>query len=158
VNPNEQLIHDFYSAFQARDGEKMAGFYGAGATFSDPAFGTLHGAEIGGMWRMLCARGRDLQIQFKDVQADGDAGSAHWEAWYTFSSTGRKVHNVIEASFRFENGKILEHRDSFNFWRWAAMALGPVGLLLGWAPPIQKKVRAQARRGLDAFMTKGTTL
>jgi ketosteroid isomerase-like protein len=154
MHPNEQLIQDFYTAFQARDGEKMASFYGAEATFSDPAFGTLHGDEIGGMWRMLCARGRDLRVEFRDVRAGDKTGSAHWEAWYTFSNTGRSVHNVIEAGFRFEDGKIIAHRDRFNFWRWASMALGPLGTFLGWAPPVQNKVRTEARRGLQAFMKK----
>lgn len=154
MHPNEQLIRDFYTAFQMRDGEKMASCYAADAVFSDPAFGTLRGTEIGEMWRMLCARGKDLKVVFDRVQADDTAGSAHWEAWYTFSSSGRAVHNVIEASFRFREGKIIEHHDHFSFWRWASMALGPVGLLGGWLPALQKRVRAQARKGLAAYMER----
>jgi ketosteroid isomerase-like protein len=154
MNANEQLIHDFYSAFQRRDGEALAACYDEQAVFSDPAFGTLHGAEIGGMWRMLCERGRDLQISFDRIQADEHAGGAHWEARYTFSTTGRRVHNLIDASFKFKGGKIIEHHDRFNFWRWSSMALGPLGLFLGWLPAVQARVRAQARAGLAAFMKK----
>ena len=40
-----------------------------------------------------------------------ETGRAHWEADYTFSSTGRKVHNVIDATFEFEGGLIRAHRD-----------------------------------------------
>jgi ketosteroid isomerase-like protein len=157
MNTNERLIQDFYTAFQAHDGEKMAAFYRPDAVFSDPAFGSLRGPEIGGMWRMLCARGHDLKITFERVHADGEAGAAHWEAWYTFSSTGRKVHNVIQASFLFRDGGISEHHDHFNFWRWASMALGPAGLLLGWTPLVRNRVRAAARRGLEVFMKKNPT-
>lgn len=155
MNLNEQLIHDLYTAFQQRDGDKMASLYDPQAVFSDPAFGTLHGAEIGAMWRMLCARGADLRITFDRVRAQGEAGSAHWEAWYTFSSTGRPVHNVIEASFTFRDGRILEHHDRFSFWRWASQALGPLGTFAGWLPGVQKTVRRRARKGLTDFMQKG---
>lgn len=155
MQTNAQLIEKFYTTFRSRDGETMAACYADEAVFSDPAFGVLHGREVGAMWRMLCARGRGLEITFSDVQADDETGRAHWEAHYTFSSTGRKVHNIIDASFKFKAGKIVEHHDRFNFWRWSSMALGPLGLLLGWTPLVQSRVRAQARRGLEAFMQKG---
>lgn len=154
MNANEQLIHDFYTAFQARDGQKMASFYHQDALFSDPAFGTLYGQEVGAMWRMLCLRGKDLTVTFDRVQADEQSGSVHWEARYTFSSTGRIVHNVIDANFLFMEGKILEHHDHFNLWRWSGMALGPTGLLLGWMPLVRNRIRKQARDGLAAFMQK----
>lgn len=155
MQTNAQLIEKFYTAFQSRDGETMAACYHHEAVFSDPAFGQLRGREVGAMWRMLCARGRDLEIVFSDIHADDETGRAHWEARYTFSSTGRKVHNVIHASFKFKDGKIVEHHDRFNFWRWSSMALGPLGLLLAWTPLVQNRVRGQARRGLEAFMQKG---
>jgi hypothetical protein len=44
-----------------------------------------------------------------------------------------------------------EHRDAFGFHRWARQALGPAGLLLGWTPLVQGKVRAQAARSLADF-------
>lgn len=156
MHPNEQLIHDLYTALQTHDGEKMAACYAREAVFSDPAFGRLQGPEVGAMWRMLCRRGRDLKVVFDQIHADADAGSAHWEAWYTFSSSGRAVHNVIEASFLFRDGRIIEHHDRFNIWRWASMALGPTGRLAGWLPLFQKQVRLKARQGLAAFMDKET--
>ena len=154
MNVNEQLIHDFYTAFQARDGEKMASFYADDAVFSDPAFGTLRGPEVGAMWRMLCGRSRDLEVTFDHVQADDGKGSAHWEAKYTFSSSKQPIHNVIEASFIIKDGKIIEHHDHFDFWRWSRMALGPLGMFLGWTPLVQSSVRKQALSGLKAFMQK----
>ena len=148
---NAALINRFYEAFARQDGETMAACYAPDAHFHDPVFQDLHGDEVGSMWRMLCGRATDLAVKHSEVEARADTGSAHWEADYTFS-TGRSVHNVIEASFEFKNGLIAEHRDDFDLYAWARQALGPVGLLLGWSPPVQGKIRGQAREGLDEFM------
>lgn len=104
------------------------------------------------MWHMLCEGGKDLAVTFSDVEADEATGRAHWEARYTFSTTGRKVHNIIDAWFRFKDGLIIEHRDHFDFWRWSRMALGPTGLLLGWTPLVQNRVRRTARGRLEKFI------
>ncbi len=106
------------------------------------------------MWAMLCARGKDLAVEWRDVRADDRAGSAHWEARYTFSATGRPVHNVIDAEFTFRDGRIATHVDRFDFWRWSRMALGMKGALLGWSPLVRNAVRRQARRGLDAWIAR----
>ncbi len=103
---------------------------------------------------MLVTRGKDLKVIFSDVAADEKQGSAHWEAWYTFSATGRQVHNVIDASFEFRDGKIFRHRDRFGFWRWSRQALGLPGLLLGWTPLLAKKVQKTARKSLDAWRAR----
>jgi ketosteroid isomerase-like protein len=149
---NAALIDSFYQAFARRDHADMARCYAPDARFSDPAFGELHGDEVTAMWRMLCERGEDLEIHVRDVEASGDRGSAHWDADYTFSTTGRKVHNEIDASFRFRDGLIGEHDDSFSLWRWSRQALGPIGLVLGWSPIVRSKVNGQARENLRAFM------
>ena len=153
MHPNAQLLQRLYEAFQRRDGEAMAACYHPDAHFSDPVFTDLRGPEVGAMWRMLCGRAKDLDITFRDLQADEARGSAHWEALYTFS-TGRKVHNRIDATFQFRDGLILRHEDRFDLWRWTRMALGPLGVLLGWSPPVQNQVRRTARAGLDAYLSK----
>lgn len=154
MHPNAELITRFYEAFAQRDGASMAACYADDASFSDPVFPGLEGVEPGAMWRMLTEQGKDLQITFSDVQADDASGSAHWEATYTFSVTGRKVHNVIDAKFRFRDGKIAEHRDHFDLYRWTRMALGPAGTLLGWSPVVQGPLRKKARAGLNDWMRK----
>jgi ketosteroid isomerase-like protein len=151
---NEALINRFYEAFARGDGQTMAACYAPDAHFHDPVFQDLNGDEIGAMWRMLCGRATDLEVVHSDVRAVGDRGSAHWEADYTFS-TGRAVHNPIDASFEFSNGLIADHRDRFDLYAWARQALGPMGVLLGWAPPVQGKIRGQARAGLEEFMAGG---
>ena len=155
MNPdNESTIRRFYDAFAKRDGETMAACYADDAAFSDPVFPELKGDEVGSMWKMLCERGKDLEITYSDVEVDGDSGRARWEAHYTFSGTGRHVHNRIQASFRFRDGKIVEHTDDFDFWSWTRMALGLPGVLLGWSPMIRNKVRATAAKSLQRGRAK----
>lgn len=149
---NRALIERFYRALQQRDGAAMAACYRAEATFRDPVF-ELDGARIGAMWKMLTSRGAGLRVEFGNVAADATSGGADWQAWYTFSATGRPVHNIISAHFRFADGLIAEHVDTFDFWRWSRQALGPVGALLGWSPPIRAKVRGEAARALDRFIS-----
>jgi len=104
------------------------------------------------MWRMLCSQAKNFELTFANVQANERTGKAHWEARYDFSATGRRVHNKIDAEFEFQDGKIIEHTDTFDFWKWSSMALGPVGFLLGWTPLLRKKVQKQARERLERFM------
>jgi hypothetical protein len=148
---NEQLIETFYTAFAAKDYAAMQTCYGPAPTFADEVF-SLKGKEVGAMWHMLCEGGSDLTLTYRGVQADDAAGRAHWEARYTFSTTGRPVLNVIDAEFQFLAGRIRGHRDRFSFWRWSSQALGPTGLLLGWTPIVRNKVRATARARLDKFI------
>lgn len=154
MNANEKLIHDFYTAFQNKDFVTMQHSYHPDASFSDPVFQSLTSKEVRAMWEMLLTASKDLKITFSNVKADDAHGSCHWEAWYTFSRTGRKVHNIIDASFDFKDEKILNHRDVFDFWRWSGQALGFSGLLLGWTPIVSNKVRNTARSGLKKFMGK----
>ena len=156
MNPHEQVIHRFYESFGARNAEAMIECYHPDVVFSDPVFGQLAAADAKDMWRMLCARATDLAITFDAVSATQTEGSAHWDARYSFSKTGRPVHNVIEASFTFYDGKIVRHADRFSFWKWAAQALGPAGVFLGWTPLMRAAVRKEARRGLEEYLRQGT--
>ena len=151
AHSNTELIERFYRAFARHDGDTMAACYAPDARFSDPVFTDLRGDEPGAMWRMLTGRAEDLEVRLEEHEADEERGSAHWLADYTFR-TGRRVHNDIRAEFRFADGLIAEHRDSFSLYAWTRQALGPAGLLLGWTPIVQRKVRKEARAGLDEFM------
>jgi ketosteroid isomerase-like protein len=154
MSDTNELIERFYKAFGERDGHTMAACYTPDATFSDPVFPNLHGEQPGAMWRMLTAQARDLQIELREHQADSERGSARWLARYTFTQTGRKVSNDVHASFRFQDGLIKEHTDSFDFNRWSRQALGPPALLLGWTPLIRAAVRRRAAASLAAFMAR----
>jgi ketosteroid isomerase-like protein len=153
---NRGLIERFYTAFGRRDVDAMLACYHPDVVFSDPVFGTLAAAETHSMWRMLNGRARDLRVAFRDVAATSHGGRAHWEAWYTFAATGRPVHNRIDAEFHFADALIVRHHDRFSLWRWAAMALGAKGALLGWVPSVRSAIRAQAAKGLAAFRAAAT--
>ncbi|MGB0133549.1 nuclear transport factor 2 family protein [Dokdonella sp.] len=148
---NKAMLQRFYAAFAARDGQAMSDCYHAKATFNDPVF-TLSGPEVGAMWRMLCSRGKDLRIESSNLQATATHGSANWQAWYAFSSTGRSVHNIVASEFLFEDGKILAQTDRFGFWRWSRQALGTIGTLLGWSQLLRGKVSTTARKALDQYI------
>ena len=141
------LITRFYQAFQRLDAEAMVACYSEDIVFSDPVFGTLRGRDAGDMWRMLTARAKDFTLTFDDVRSDG----AHWVATYLFSQPGRVVVNDIQARFVIRDGLSCQHDDTFDLWRWARQALGMPGVLLGWTPMLQNKVRQQAFKGLRAF-------
>ena len=152
MHPNEELIGIFYTSFQKLDAEAMARCYHPDIRFSDPVFPNLSASEAGAMWRMLCSQAKNFEVTFTDVQANEQKGKAHWEARYDFSATGRRVHNKIDAEFEFQDGKIIKHTDTFDFWKWSSMALGPAGLLLGWTPVLRRKVQKQASERLARFM------
>lgn len=148
---NNALITRFYEACNRLDAEAMAACYTDDVLFSDPVFGELRGQQAGDMWRMLTSRAKDFSLTFDSVRADERSGAAHWVATYLFSQTGNTVINDIQARFVFRDGKIAEHHDQFDLWRWSRQALGAKGLLLGWTPFVQNAIRAQAQKGLKAF-------
>ncbi len=153
MHANARLIETFYKALAARDAAGMAACYHPEVHFTDEVF-DLRGAEAGAMWAMLCERGEDLEIEFRDIEADDRSGRAHWDATYTFTATGKKVRNSIDARFEFRDGRIARHVDSFDFWKWSRQALGLPGLLLGWSGFLRAKVRRTAARNLRRFTAR----
>jgi len=155
MNPNEELLDRFYSAFQRLDYKTMQDCYSEDAVFSDPVFGLLHGNEVRAMWEMLCKNAKDFSLTYSDIKSlDEEYATGNWVATYTFSKTGRKVVNNIKAFVRINNGKIIEHSDAFRLSTWIAQALGWKGVLFGWTNTMKKAVQKQARKNLDNFMQK----
>ena len=150
-----QLIDTFYTAFNALDAEAMAACYHPDIRFEDPAFGVLEGPHAANMWRMLCQsqQGKAFAVTHRDVQVDGQSGSARWEAHYHYGA--RPVHNRIAAQFEFADGKIIRHTDTFDLYRWARQALGPTGWLIGWTPFFRRRLQAQARARLTRWEGRG---
>lgn len=147
----KEIISNFYSAFQQKDAEKMVSFYHPDIEFTDPAFGTIHGERAKNMWRMLIKNGSDLMINFEIISADAEKGKASWEAHYTFSKTGRKVHNEVEAYFLFKDGLIIKHVDDFNRKNWAKQALGFKGWLIGGTGFFRDQLQKNTKSMLDKF-------
>lgn len=153
MSQNTELLQRFYTAFQQRDWHTMVECYHPNANFQDPIF-HLNGSDIGMMWRMLCERAQNFELDFQLKEIDEAHGLVLWQANYIFSTTGRMVKNRIEASITFKDGLIYTHQDTFNFWRWSSQALGVSGLILGWTPIVKNKVSEQANAQLDKFKAK----
>ena len=154
MHPNQATLTRFYSAFNNKDAEAMASCYHANASFSDPVFPNLQGEQVGMMWKMLCLQAKTLTVEARNIQADDEKGEADWTAIYEFGKARRRVHNKIHAEFVFKDGKIIEHLDNFDFWKWSRMALGPMGLLLGWNPVVRVNLQRQAMKNLTNFTLK----
>jgi ketosteroid isomerase-like protein len=152
---NIELVTRFYSAFQKLDYATMQDCYSDEVIFQDPAFGVLNGIDAKSMWEMLAKNAENFSLVFSDIKAeDEEYITCKWVATYTFSATNRKVVNRIQAYIRIQNGKITEHTDHFNFWKWARQATGLSGWLLGWSSFFQSQVRSKALENLRRFMEK----
>lgn len=151
---NTALLTKFYKAFQDKDSKTMGECYHADIIFEDPAFGVLKGARASKMWEMLCISGKDMTLEFSGISANEQTGKAHWEAYYTFSATGKKIHNIIDAEFEFKDGKIIKHTDSFNFKGWSKQAFGFVGTLIGGTTFFQNKLKSKTNSLLDKHIAK----
>jgi ketosteroid isomerase-like protein len=157
MHPNETIRH-FYSCFAAGDHRGMSACYHPEATFSDPVFPLLRGKEIHAMWHMLSEAGvrSGMTITHEKIVAESTRATCTWRASYSFGPVKRPINNVIHASMDFTDGQIIRHVDSFDFWKWSRMALGPTGLLLGWSPYLKSKVQKTLRHRLDTLIAQTT--
>ena len=130
----------------------MQNCYTADPIFNDPVFGILQGDEVKAMWEMLCKNAKDFSLHYDKTEIDGEYGTCKWTATYTFSKTGRRVVNKVKAHMRIENGKITEHTDEFDIYKWSRQALGLPGILLGWSGYLKNKIRYDAKKRLYSFM------
>jgi ketosteroid isomerase-like protein len=152
MNTNEQLIHNFYTAFQQLDAKAMNACYSDDIVFFDPVFELLRGNEAKAMWEMLCKNAKDFTLSFENIKDLGDNYyTCDWVASYTFSKTGRKVVNKIKAHMMIVDGIIIEHSDAFSLHKWSIQALGFSGWLLGLNSFYQRKIKNTARRNLLRF-------
>ena len=89
------------------------------------------------MWRMICTT-TPVTVTIEGIEADDRSGRARIVDEYTFSDTKLPVVNPIESRFRFENGRIVEHRDACDARQWAEQAIGGVkGWLAGRVRPLR---------------------
>ena len=165
MNDQYQIVSEYFEAFQKLDWQTMQNCYTDESIFLDPVAGALYGDEIKAMWQMLLKENTNLKITVKDREFDGEevvnssgvAGyycKVYWEAVYLFPATGRRAHNKVISNIRVEDNKIAEQFDQFRFHRWASMAFGFRGLLLGWTPGFRKKVETVFRKRLKNYIEK----
>ncbi len=154
MNAEEQLISAFYSNLQKRDYHRLLECYHPDIFFYDPVFGNLEGRQVRGMWIMLLSTVGELKVQREGIEGADGYGGCSWSVSYVFPPTKRKVVNKGKAHFAFSEGRIVEHQDDFPMWRWCTQAFGIKGLLLGWTPVFQNKVRRKVRMQLERFMIR----
>jgi len=152
----KSVVEKFYQAFEELDVESMIECYHTEIKFEDPAFGVLKGEKAKNMWRMLCnsQKGKEFKVIASKIECNNLKGTAHWEVYYIFRKTGRKVHNIVNAEFEFKDGKIINHIDLFNLHKWSIQAVGFKGLLLGWTGFFKNKLNTQTNKLLSEFEQK----
>ena len=148
------IVRTFYQAMKDGEAEKMVSLYGEEAIFSDPAFGPLNAQQVKDMWRMLLGRSRDLKVDFKVLEEDGDCVITALDAKYTFGLTGKKVHNRIRSTIWIRDGKIIKHQDQFDLYTWARQAFGLSGWLIGWTGYFRRKLQRGTNRLLNKFQNE----
>jgi ketosteroid isomerase-like protein len=151
---NQELIIQFYTALQNMDYKTMQDCYHDDAIFFDPVFQDLNAYEVRNMWEMLCKSAKGFSLTFSDIEANDEYGSCKWKATYHISGKNKKVNNSIKAYFKFHEGKILEHTDDFDLWKWSRQALGISGWILGWSEFLQQQIRVSAQDKLLEFLNK----
>lgn len=150
-----QIADNFYTAFSNHNSSEMIKLYHDDVIFTDPAFGMLQGIRAKKMWEMLLANSKsDLNIQYEILDSSNEHATVSWIAKYKFGSQKRLVENHVIASLKVKQGKIVEHHDTFNIWKWSSQALGLSGRLLGWTGFMKKKVQQKTNRALDIYMNE----
>lgn len=146
----EEVIKEFYTAFQQKDVEKMVACYYDEVVFEDPAFGKLTGEHAKNMWRMLLSNNTNLKVEFSIPDLD-PKNEANWEAFYVFSKTNRPVHNKIQPKFEFLEGKMSKHTDCFNLKVSAKQVLGFKGGVICGTIFFKHKLNQQINQLLTRF-------
>ena len=73
------------------------------------------------MWRLVCSRG--VKVVYGAIRTEGSEVKGHWVFDYKFRGK-RPVHNIMDSTFAFRDGKISSHRDEGNLWSWSKQAMG----------------------------------
>ncbi|WP_018342252.1 nuclear transport factor 2 family protein [Cytophaga aurantiaca] len=151
---HQELLEHFYHSFKSKDAEGMISCYHDHIVFTDPAFGTLTGAEAKNMWRMLLGQNSSLTIDYNNISADANTGRAHWKAEYVFSKTKRPVVNKVTSTFEFKDGKIIRQIDMFDLNLWAKQALGYRASILNFFGILPTSIKRKAKESLQRFSEK----
>jgi ketosteroid isomerase-like protein len=118
---NRKVVDDFYKAFERKDGAAMTAAYAPNAKFSDPVFPKLENGKGAAMWRMLC-KSDELKVRHEILKVDGDTVTARWVANYKF--LGNDIENHVTSTIKLKDGKIVDHKDSFDMSKWLGQAYG----------------------------------
>lgn len=113
-------VETFYKSLVGKDISGIRSVLSPKAEFSDPAYPHLKGKDVQSMWHLI-TESDPLNIEYKIYKVEGSVVYGGWVADYELF--GRPIHNVIKSKFTVKNGKIVFHKDSFDFDRWSEQAL-----------------------------------
>lgn len=150
---NRRVVDGFYAAFERKDGAGMSAAYAPDAVFSDPVFPNLTNGKGAAMWRML-AKSEDLKVRHEIVKVDGDTVTAKWIANYEFA--GRPIENHVTSTLKLKDGKIVDHRDTFDMSKWLQQAYGFAAKLPFAEGVLGALTRHVAGNKLDSFIANET--
>lgn len=152
---HEKIILTFYTALANKDITTMLNCYHPKIVYEDVGFGTQKGKRAECVWRLLLEIGDiNTKIVVENIQSGNRSVSAKWNADYVYGSQKRPVHNIITATFRFQEGKIIYHKDNYSLWKWSKQSLGIFGWLFGWSWLFKQIVRKELNKSLTDFMNK----
>lgn len=130
VKSARDVMTDFYAAFVKQDTKGMEQLYSKDVKFQDAIFKYADRDGTMGMWNKILKDPKS-KFSFELTSVEGDVVKGHWKADYELF--GRKVHNEVDTQMTVKDGKIVEHRDSFDWDKWAKQAL-PAGGLFTMSP------------------------
>lgn len=155
----KEKAEQFYTAFNQCDSQAMNALYADSVSFKDPAFGLLKDQDVRDMWSMLCSsqKGKNFKVSFVVKSVRPKKVEVFWEAWYTFSITGKRVHNQINSTLFFDDeGLIFKQIDRFSLHRWSRQAMGLTGALLGWTPFFKSGLQKRSGDALKKYQASLT--
>ncbi len=149
MTPEEETVRKVYESIQRHDAASAAECYREDASYRDLAFDLKGKPLIAAMWRLVCSS--DVKVTYRDIRTEGSEVKGHWEFDYKYHRVN-PVHNEMDSTFVFRDGKILVHHDEASRFDWAKQALGkPTGALVTVFPFI---LRLMAKKELDKFMAE----
>lgn len=137
----QTVAERFYDAFVNRRFDEMESLYDKDVTFKDDVFRYSDRKGTMGMWRKLLKDPGSVKASYRFERVEGDVAIGRWQADYKI--LGRKVHNDIESRLTIKDGKIVAHKDDFDFAKWAGQAfpIGPLAKLPGVQPLLSGLIR-----------------
>lgn len=141
---SKEIAIKFYDAFSVANIDVLKQLYDKKLIFNDNIFVNLDYNETISMWSSLLVGNKNMSIKYEIKKYSEKYVEVEWIADYLFTSTNRNVKNIILAKMEIDQGKIINHKDNFDFYKWSQMAFGITGVLIGWTSFFKNKVRTEA--------------
>ena len=157
VSKKIELVKQFYHALDKGDYKSVIDLYHAKAIYRDELF-DLQGLEIHALWYRATRPEMNFSAKLESIREEGDVIKTDWEIGYTLDVIKRRIKLKEIGTFKFEDDKIIEHTDEYDFWSWCTQVLGPIGRVFGWSNWLKSRARYQARKSVLAHLYSAQSL